>query len=329
MKRRETNMEYHANNIITAEQQGELITAEQIKSSIKTNAASAYLLSLRSKLSRQKMGYFLNNVAKMTGNQSMFHCDWGTMKRHHVQGIIDLLIDAGRAPDTINTYLAGLKGVALEAWTMKQIDMESYHHIKQIKNVRGERIPKGRALERHEVAQLFKVCDEDSRCKGVRDSAIFGVLLGCGLRRSEIVALDLGHINWREQAITVMGKGNKERLAFMPDGTLRRLKLWVNDVRGEQPGPLFPRIRRHDDVQDSRMTDQAIYEILRTRRMEAGLEHCSPHDLRRTYANDLLETGVDIMTLKDMMGHASVTTTQRYIRIKDEQMRNASKRLVI
>jgi site-specific recombinase XerD len=143
------------------------------------------------------------------------------------------------------------------------------------------------------------------------------------------VALDLGHINWREQAITVMGKGNKERLAFMPDGTLRRLKLWVNDVRGEQPGPLFPRIRRHDDVQDSRMTDQAIYEILRTRRMEAGLEHCSPHDLRRTYANDLLETGVDIMTLKDMMGHASVTTTQRYIRIKDEQMRNASKRLVI
>lgn len=70
-------MEYHANNIITAEQQGELITAEQIKSSIKTNAASAYLLSLRSKLSRQKMGYFLNNVAKMTGNQSMFHCDWG------------------------------------------------------------------------------------------------------------------------------------------------------------------------------------------------------------------------------------------------------------
>ncbi len=87
----------------------------------------------------------------------------------------------------LTPILLGLKGVALEAWTMKQIDMESYHHIKQIKNVRGERIPKGRALERHEVAQLFKVCDEDSRCKGVRDSAIFGVLLGCGLRRGEIV----------------------------------------------------------------------------------------------------------------------------------------------
>lgn len=319
----------HQVSTVTVEKSGELITPELIRDSVKTNAASAYLLSLRSKLSRKKMGYFLNNVAKMTGNPNMFCCDWGAMRRHHVQGIIDLLIDAGRAPDTINTYLAGLKGVALEAWTMKQIDMESYHHIKQIKNVRGERIPKGRVLERDEVVQLFGVCDEDSRCKGVRDGAIFGVLLGCGLRRSEIVALDLSSVIWKEQAIKVLGKGNKERLAFMPDGTLRRLKEWVDDVRGEEPGALFPRIRRHDDVQDTRMTDQAIYEILRSRRMEAGLEHCSPHDLRRTYANDLLENGVDIMTLKDMMGHATVVTTQRYIRIKEEQMRNASKQLVI
>ena len=53
------------------------------------------------------------------------------MRRHHIQGIIDLLIDTGRAPDTINTYLAGLKGVAFEAWTMKQIDMETYQHIKK------------------------------------------------------------------------------------------------------------------------------------------------------------------------------------------------------
>lgn len=77
------------------------------------------------------MGYFLNNVARMTGNQNILYCDWGAMRRHHIQGIIDLLIDMGRAPDTINTYLAGLKGVAFEAWTMKQIDMETYQHIKK------------------------------------------------------------------------------------------------------------------------------------------------------------------------------------------------------
>lgn len=300
-----------------------------VKQSVGVNPASAYLLSLRSKLSRQKMGYFLNNVAKMTGHQNMFSCDWGTMRRHHVQGIIDLMIDAGRAPDTINTYLAGLKGVALEAWTLKQISMEDYHHIKQIKSVRGKRLPKGRVLEKNEVSKLFCVCDDDPRCKGVRDGAIFGVLLGCGLRRSEIVSLNLNSVIWKEQAIKVLGKGNKERLAFMPDGTLNRLKSWVDDVRGDEPGALFPRIRRYDDVLDTRITDQAVYEILRSRRLEAGLEHFSPHDLRRTYANNLLVNGVDIMTLKDMMGHATVVTTQRYIRIKDEQMRKASQFLDI
>ena len=322
-------MENKVDSSISKEYQKALLTTEQVKNTIEVNAASAYLLSLRSHLSRQKMGYFLNNVARMTGNQNILYCDWGTMRRHHIQGIIDLLIDAGRAPDTINTYLAGLKGVAFEAWTMSQIDMETYQHIKQIKNVRGQRVPKGRSLDSIEVRQLFKSCDEDPRCKGVRDGAIFGILLGCGLRRGEIVSLDLSNVYWQEQAIKVMGKGNKERLAFMPDGTLKRLNLWVQDVRGQQPGPLFSRIRRHDDVQDTRMTDQAIYEILRTRRMEAGLEHCSPHDLRRTYASTLLENGVDIMTLKDMMGHASITTTQRYIHIKNEKMYDASKRLVI
>lgn len=294
-----------------------------------TNAAVAYLLSLRAKLSREKMGYFLNNVARMTGYNNIYDCNWGAMRRHHVQGVLDLLLAAGRAPDTVNTYLAGLKGVAFEAWALKQLDMDSYQHIKQIKNVRGERLAKGRALAADEVSRLILLCEQDNSSKGVRDTAIFALLLGCGLRRSEIVALNYTHVNWQEQSIKVMGKGNKERLAFMPAGTSSKLSRWVNEVRGEQEGALFSRIRRHDDVQTTRMTDQAIYEILRTRRIAAGLAHFSPHDLRRTYANNLLQHGVDIMTLKDMMGHASVTTTQRYIRIKEEQMRHASQKLII
>ena len=194
---------------------------------VKTNPALAYLLSLRSKLSREKMGYFLNNVAKMTGYASIYQCNWALMRRHHVQAVLDLLISAGRAPDTINTYLAALKGVALEAWVLKQLDMESYQHIKQIKNLRGERLPKGRALSRDEVVKLLNLCEQDTSCKGVRDSAIFAVLLGCGLRRGEIVALNYSSIHWQDQALKVLGKGNKERIAYMPEGTFSKLKRWV------------------------------------------------------------------------------------------------------
>lgn len=131
----------------------------------------------------------------------------------------------------------------------------------------------------------------------------------------------------RDRALRVLGKGNKERIAYVPDGAWQRLMRWVEEVRGEQPGPLFQRIRRFDDVTADRMTDQAIYHILETRRIEAGLEKFAPHDLRRTFASAMLDNGEDIITVKDAMGHASVTTTQKYDRRGDERLKQASRRL--
>ncbi len=79
--------------------------------------------------------------------------------------VLEMLGDAGKAPATINTYLSALKGVALEAWTMKQLDTDSFQHIKQVRSVRGSRLPKGRALERHEIRNLFYTCENDSSVK--------------------------------------------------------------------------------------------------------------------------------------------------------------------
>ncbi|MGL6352251.1 MAG: tyrosine-type recombinase/integrase, partial [Aeromonas sp.] len=241
--------------------------------------------------------------------------------------VIEMLSDTGRAPATINTYLAALKGVAFEAWTLQQIDTDSYQHIKLVRSVKGTRLPKGRALDSREVTALYRVCEQDPSSKGLRDAAILGVLVGCGLRRSEVVALNIEHLMLRDQVLKVRGKGNKERLAFVPDGAWMRLMKWVEEVRGDHPGALFQRIRRFDDVTSDRMTDQAIYHILDTRRMEAGLDKFAPHDLRRTFASAMLDNGEDIITVKDAMGHASVATTQKYDRRGDERLRQASKRL--
>ncbi|MFC6674014.1 tyrosine-type recombinase/integrase [Marinobacterium aestuariivivens] len=240
-----------------------------------------------------------------------------------------MLQDADRAPATINTYLSALKGVALEAWTLKQIDTDAYQHIRQIKNVRGSRLSKGRALAPEEIRQLFFTCESDSSAIGVRDAAIFGILLGCGLRRTEVVDLDYSSYDPRERSLKVIGKGNKERIAYLPDGAYRRLELWVEDVRGDIPGPLFIRIRRFDDLTYTRLSSQAIYHILETRRVEAGIEKCAPHDFRRTFASSMLENGEDLITVKDAMGHASLTTTQKYDHRGNERLRAASKRLDI
>ncbi len=304
-----------------------IVLTEQQLQHIEENPAVAYLISLGSKRSRQTMSSFLNKVAKMIGYQSMKDCVWHVLRRHHIQAILAMLSDSGKAPTTINTYLSALKGVALEAWTMKQLDTDSYQHIKHIGSFKGNRLPKGRALEESEIRALFFTCESDLSCRGLRDAAIIGILLGCGLRRSEIVALDFEHIVHKEQALKVRGKGNKERLAYMPKGTWLRLNKWVEEVRGEHNGSLFPRIRRHDDVTDHRMSDQAIYHILDTRRIESGLEKFAPHDLRRTFASAMLDNNEDIVTVKDAMGHSSIATTQKYDRRGDDRLKRASKRL--
>lgn len=291
-----------------------------------TNPAIAYLISLNSSRSATTMRSLLNIIAKLIGFTDLHDCQWEKLRRHHVQGILKLLIDSERAPATINTYLAAIKGVATESWMLKKIDSETYQQIKHVKPVRGTRISRGRALSDFELKKLFACCDNDNTAKGIRDSAILAVLVGCGLRRSEIVALEFKDILWSQQAIIVLGKGNKERMAFMPDGTVSRLTAYVEEIRGDFSGALFSRIRRHDDVTCDKMTDQAVYHILEERRNSAGIEKFSPHDLRRTFASTMLENGEDIITVKDAMGHANIITTQKYDKRGDERLRRASKR---
>lgn len=287
------------------------------------NPARAYLLSLSSARSRQTMTSFLNIVARILGARDLTDCSWAALRRHHVLALAEMLRDTGLAVATVNTYLSALRGVALEAWMLKLMDVEAYQHIRAVRSVRGSTLPRGRALSRQEIRGLFGVCEADRSSKGVRDAALLGVLLGCGLRRSEAVALSYEDILPGDRALKVLGKGNKERLAYVPSGAWERLQLWTDQIRGEMPGPLFTRIRRHDFLTEERLTDQAVYHILQVRQREAGLEKCAPHDLRRTFATAMLDNGEDLITVKDAMGHASVTTTQKYDRRGEARLRSA------
>lgn len=294
---------------------------------VPVSPARTYLLSLNSPRSRQTMASFLSIVAGMLGAVSLDTCSWGSLRRHHVMAVTELLRDTGRATATVNTYLSALKGVAKEAWMLKLMDVESFQHIRAVRNLRGSRLPRGRALPPEEIRMLFAVCDKDPTSIGPRDAAMLAVILGCGLRRSEAVGLNLSDVVTNERALKVLGKGNKERLAYMPAGTWDRLQFWIEQVRGEAPGPLFTRIRRFDTLTNNRLTDQAVYHILQVRQREAGIQKCAPHDLRRTFATAMLDNGEDLITVKDAMGHASVSTTQQYDRRGENRLRAARDRL--
>jgi site-specific recombinase XerD len=191
--------------------------------------------------------------------------------------------------------------------------------------VRGERLPRGRALSRGGLSSLFASCRGGSPADA-RDTALIAVLYAAGLRRAEVVTLAVGDYDPETGALTVRGKGNKERTAYVDNGAADAVGVWLT-VRGAEPGPLFTPVSQTGNVDVRRMTDQAIYAILQSRAKKAKVRAFSPHDLRRSCVSDLLDAGVDISVVQRFVGHANVTTTARYDRRGEHVKKKAAKSL--
>ena len=173
---------------------------------------------------------------------------------------------------------------------------------------------------------MIDACNDGTKA-GWRDGAIIAVGYGGGLRRSEIADLELGDYDQENGSLMVRsGKGNKQRVAYLPSGAVAALAGWLA-VRGEAPGPLFYSIRRGDHLESKGLTDQAIYNILASRGTVAGVKAFTPHDLRRTFAGDLLDAGEDISTVQKMMGHSNVNTTAGYDRRDAKAKKRAASKL--
>lgn len=219
------------------------------------------------------------------------------------------------APSTANRHLAALRGVLREAWRLGQLTAEEYHRIADIESVRGERRPAGRSLDTGELRALFDACAADASTAGARDAALLAVLYSCGLRRAEIVRLDLSDYDAPSGALHVRhGKGRKERLVYLNADARVIIDRWIA-LRGDGDGPLLFAVRRGGWIDRTKpMTGQAVLYILRRRASETGVRPFSPHDMRRTFISDLLDKGADIATVQALAGHANVGTTARYDR---------------
>jgi site-specific recombinase XerD len=155
---------------------------------------------------------------------------WWEMRYQHTQAIRAAL--AGRyAPSTANKILAALKGVLKECWRLGYMDAEAYHRAIDLEPVKGERLPRGRALTRVELDLLFTSCRSDTSPIGRRDLALLSVLYGAGLRRQEVAELDVGSYDPATSRLTVSGKGNKRRTVYIKNGQRAALEAWI-EVRG-------------------------------------------------------------------------------------------------
>ena len=216
------------------------------------------------------------------------------------------------SPATANRMLAALRGTIKTAFRLGLMSAEQMTRATSFDPVRGSRVPKGRSVSQGELRALFTICDPKTPV-GARDAALLGILYGCGLRRAELVGLDLEDLDVESGALTVRGKGNKERRVFVSNGALDALRAWLTH-RGEAPGPLVLPVKKGGKIEHRRMTDAAVAERVQHLASKAGVASFSPHDLRRTFVGDLLDAGADIATVQQLVGHASPTTTSRYDR---------------
>lgn len=286
------------------------------------NPAAAYILSLRSTSSKKTMTSFLNKVALLLGYENLLQAPWHELRRHHVQAIIAKLSEQGLSPATINTYLSAIKGIALEAWTSGLITAHDHAMIKGVKSLRGKRVRHGKALSQENVQKLLNI---DLRSPiGVRNLAILSLMIGCGLRRAEVVSINVGDLDRENGRIVIRGKGDKERVLYVPRGVIVSIQRWVDLAQLSADSPLFTRILRHDVITTRRLSSQAIYFLIKQQQERLALPDISPHDLRRTFATMLLEQGEDLITVKDAMGHSSVDTTQTYDMRGEEKLKKAA-----
>jgi integrase len=141
------------------------------------------------------------------------------------------------------------------------------------------------------------------------------------------VALELSDFDTLTGKLTIRsGKGRKDRTVYATNGTHAALSDWLT-IRGNTPGALFTPVNKAGKVTIATMTSQAVYNMLKKRAVQAGVKDFSPHDFRRTFVGDLLDRGVDIVTVQKLAGHASPTTTGRYDRRPEEAKRQAAAKL--
>lgn len=279
------------------------------------NHPAAVYLARLAPGSRRTMREALDTIAGLltSSHYDMQTLDWSALRYQHTAAVRAVLADL-YAATTANKMLAALRGVLQEAWRLGQMSAEEYHRAADLPSIRGTAAPRGRALSQEELTELFVRCEADKSPAGLRDAALLGILYGCGLRRSELVALDVGDYRARDGAVLVQsGKGNKARTSYASQGSKAAVEAWVR-VRGNTPGPLFCPVNKAGKISTRRLSDQAVRKILLKRAKEAGVEQFSPHDLRRTMIGDLLDAGADISTVQRLAGHANVTTTARYDR---------------
>jgi integrase len=231
---------------------------------------------------------------------------------------------------TINLRLSAIRRLADESAESGLLSPELAIGIRRVKGVKRLGRKMGNWLTRNQAQELVNAASKNS-LRGWRDGAMIGLLLGCGLRRSEVVGLNLEQLQSREGRwviVNLVGKGGRLRTVPMPSWCKELIDTWLRHS-GVSDGRVFRQVLKGGMLQPSGVTANVVWYAVKRCAGQAGIDNLAPHDLRRTCARLCHGCGGELEQIQFLLGHASVQTTERYIGSKQKLQDAVNDRLGI
>jgi site-specific recombinase XerD len=222
----------------------------------------------------------------------------------------------GLAPSSINVRLSAIRRLALEASDNGRLNPELAAGIARAKGAKRSGVRLGHWLTAEQAEQLLALPNLGT-LKGIRDGAVLALLLGAGLRRSELASLDFGRIQERDGRwviVDLAGKHGRIRSVPIPLWTYAAIARWKS-AAGISEGPVFRSVTRHGRVTPRPLSPQGVFMIVKIYADQLHIV-ARPHDLRRSFAKLAHAGKAPLEQIQLSLGHASVVTTEIYLGVK-------------
>lgn len=278
----------------------------------------AYLMLERS-LSHNSLDAYMRDVAKLQEYMALKGYNYAptAVPPKLISELMGYLNDLGLESSSQARTLSGLKTFYKFLLLEDALDVAPTDLIDAPKL--AKKIPDVLTVE--EVEQILATIDL-SKTNGLRDRAIIEVLYACGLRVSELINLKISNLYFHEGFITVIGKGDKERLVPIGSDAMKHLGFYLKHTRSKiKTMPEYANFVFLNN-RGKPLSRIWVFLIIKEATEKAGIEkNVSPHTFRHSFATHLIEGGADLKVVQDLLGHESITTTEVYTHLDTEYLR--------
>jgi integrase/recombinase XerD len=273
-------------------------------------------LRLEKSLSEATRSAYLKDVTKLENFTEQIAV--GSITHETITAFLKFLHELGLEATSQARIISGLKGFFSYLILEKVISIDPMEFIEMPRTSR--KLPDVLSID--EVVSIIEHCDL-SKPEGTRNRAILETLYSCGLRVSELTDLKISQIRTSDQLLRIVGKGNKERFVPIGEEAMKWIQHYNEHMRNHMklaPG--------HEDFvflnrRGKKLSRMYIFTIIRENCVALGIQkQVSPHTFRHSFATHLVEAGADLRAIQEMLGHSSITTTEIYTHVLEDQLKS-------